>query len=88
MKTKATKQQISILQWNVRSFAENKLNELISLMNNKSIDIASLQETHLTKNQQTKSPGYTILRKNGSSERKGGGVALIITTSNFVALNF
>ena len=88
MKTKATK-HISIFQWNVRSLSENKLTELISLLNNKSIYIACLQETDLTKNQQIKSPGYTILRKNRSSERKGGGEALIINNNiKFCGINF
>ena len=57
-------------------------------MNNSSIDIACFQETHLTKNQQIKSPGYTILRKD-RSERKGGGVALTINNIKFcVEINF
>ena len=79
--TQSTKQHISILQWNVRSLSENKLNELLSFMNNNSIDIVCLQETHLTKNQQTKSPGYTILRKDRSSERKVSGIAIIISNN-------
>jgi exonuclease III len=58
-------------------------------MNNKSIDIACLQETHLTQNQQIKSLGYTILRKDRSSERKGGGVALLINNKiQFCGINF
>ena len=77
MKIKTTKQHSSVLQWNVRSLSENKLNELLSFMNNNSFDIACLQETHLTNNQQTKFPEYTILRKDRSSQRKGGGVAII-----------
>ena len=89
MKIKTTKQHISILQWNVKSLSENKLNELLSFKNNNSIDIACLQETYLTKNQQTKSPGYTILRKDRSSERKGGGVAIIINNNiKFCGINF
>ena len=58
-----------------------KLNEVISFMNNNFIYIGRLQETHLTKNQQIKSQGYTTLRKNRSSERKAGGVALIINNN-------
>ena len=86
---KTTKQHISILQWNVRSLSENKLNELLSFMNNNSIDIVCLQETHLTKNQQTKSPGYIILRKDRSSQRKGGGVAIMLNNNiKFCGINF
>jgi len=89
MKIKTTKQHISILQWNVRSLSENKLNELLSFMNKNSIDIACLQETHLTNNQQTKFPGYTILRKDRSSQRKGGGVAIILNNNiKFCGINF
>ena len=89
MKTKATKQHISVLQWNVRSLSEYKLNELLSFMNKNSIDIACLQETHLTNNQQTKFPGYTILRKDRSSQRKGGGVAIILNNNiKFCGINF
>ena len=63
MKIKTTKQHISILLWNARSLSENKLNELLSFMNNNSIDIACLQETHLANNQHAKSPGYSIPEK-------------------------
>ena len=66
MKIKITKQPISKIQWNARSRSENKLNELFSFINNNCIDVACLQETHLTNNQQIKSPGYTILRKDWS----------------------
>ena len=40
-------------------------------------------------NQQIKSLGYTILRKDRSSERKGGGVALILKNNiKFCGINF
>ena len=68
-KTRATKQHISILQCIVRSLAENKLNEK-SLMNNNSIDIACLQETHLNKNQHMKSSGYTIQERIGHQRKR------------------
>ena len=57
-------------------------------MNENSVDIACLKKTHLTKNQQIKSPGCTILRKD-RSERKDGGAALVISNNiTFCGINF
>ena len=58
-------------------------------MNNNSIDIACLQETHLTNNQRIKYPGYTILRKDRFSQIKGGGIAIILNNNiKFCGINF
>ena len=68
----------SILQWNVRSLNDYKITDLLKYTSSHNIDILCLQETHLNSSVNLKIPGYDVLRKDRSSNRIGGGVAILV----------
>ena len=73
--------KLQILQWNCVSLNSNKLADLIQCANDKRIGIICLQETNLHQYKKIKMPGYKCYRKDRSTNRKGGGVAIFIHVS-------
>ena len=68
--------KLQILQWNCISLNSNNLADLIQCANNNRIGIICLQETNLHQFKKIKMPGYKHYRKDRSTNRKGGGVAI------------
>ena len=69
---------LKILQWNVISLNSTKLLDLTSWLSTNNADIVCLQETNLNGLKKIIIPGFIIYRKDRSSDRKGGGVAVLV----------
>ena len=69
---------LNLMHINIRGLRRN-IEELIFTLEEKKIDIASINETFLNSKHKVTIPGYKIIRKDRSTGQ-GGGVALIVKT--------
>ena len=68
----------AIIQWNIQG-VKNKKSEIIQLMNQYKAGILALQETLMPVRFLHKIPGYSVIGKDGTHNRRNhGGVALYI----------
>ena len=70
-------EQMRFLTWNAQSVLPKKKELFDFLLSNK-ISIATVVETHLNSSKSISNPHFRILRLDRDSDRRGGGVALII----------
>lgn len=68
---------IRLLTWNAHSLFPKKLEFYDYLIRNK-ISIATIVETHLRHDKSIANPHFRVLRLDRESDRRGGGIALII----------
>ena len=68
---------VKIVQWNVRSFHSNKAS-ILNAIDKIKPDILCFQETNGKTNQNFKLTGYTCLARKERDERRGGGVAIFV----------
>ena len=75
-----TSQSLAILMWNANGLSNHR-NELITVLNEKRIDLALISETHFTKHSKFSIPGYNIITSNHPDNTAHAGAAIIIKSS-------
>ena len=81
-----TVSDFKILQWNVVSLNNLRLNELIDWIAFNPVDVIYLQGNNLHSLRRIHIPGFNIYRKDRSTGRKGGDVAIFIR--HFISYSF
>ena len=74
-----TLQHLTVLNWNADGL-KHKKNMFASFLVRHNIDIACITETHFIRNENFKTPGYSIYRedRNGNVPQASGGVAIVV----------
>lgn len=75
-----TSQSLAILMWNANGLSNHR-NELITVLNDKRIDLALISETHFTSHTKFSIPGYNIITSNHPDNTAHAGAAIIIKSS-------
>lgn len=75
-----TSQSLAILMWNANGLSNHR-NELITVLNDKRIDLALISETHFTSRTKFSIPGYNVITSNHPDNTAHAGAAIIIKSS-------
>jgi len=68
---------LTIIQWNIRSFSKNK-SDLENIANTEKADIILLSETWLKKGTFCSLTGFNLFRRDREEDKMGGGVAIAV----------